>query len=67
MTSDFRWCHLPVSALNLAVPLTVSPNMTIHEVLELLHKEGYDQVPVIDDTGSVQFPVSPLVVTPLSV
>lgn len=40
-----------MSALNLAVPLTVSPDMTINEVLELLSNEGYDQVPVIDDTG----------------
>lgn len=47
----FRWWSLPVSALNLAVPLTVSPDMTINEVLELLNKEGYDQVPVIDDSG----------------
>lgn len=44
---------MPVSALNLAVPLTVSPEMSIHEVLELLNKEGYDQVPVVDDTGYV--------------
>ena len=47
----YRWWSLPVSALNLAVPLTVSPDMTINEVLELLSNEGYDQVPVIDDTG----------------
>lgn len=25
--------------------------MTINEVLELLNKEGYDQVPVVDDVG----------------
>lgn len=53
MDSMSKWWSLPVSALNLAVPLTVSPDMTINEVLELLNKEGYDQVPVIDDTGSI--------------
>ena len=42
-----------MSALNLATPLTVSPDMPISDVLELIHKEGYDQVPVIDDDGLV--------------
>ncbi|KAF6021025.1 CBS [Bugula neritina] len=50
---EVKWWSRPVSALNLAVPLTVSPDMTITEVLELLNKEGYDQVPVLDDDGSI--------------
>ncbi|XP_067937979.1 cystathionine beta-synthase-like [Watersipora subatra] len=48
-----KWSTLPVSALNLSVPLTVSPDMQISEVLELLNKEGYDQVPVLDETGEI--------------
>ena len=42
-----------MSAINLQAPLTVHPNVTIQETLSLLSKEGYDQVPVVDDSGYV--------------
>jgi len=40
-----------VSALKLQSPLTVTPSVTIGETLELLNKEGFDQVPVVDKDG----------------
>ena len=46
-----RWWKLSVSALSLQAPLTVHPNVTIQETLTLLNKEGFDQVPVVDDSG----------------
>jgi len=48
------WWKLSVSALSLQAPLTVHPNVTIQETLTLLNKEGFDQVPVVDDSGEVQ-------------
>lgn len=46
-----RWWSLNVSALNLLAPLTVMPSVTIQDTLDLLNKEGFDQVPVVDETG----------------
>lgn len=47
------WWNLKVSALNLLAPLTVMPNVTIQDTLDLLNKEGFDQVPVVDESGAV--------------
>lgn len=47
------WWKLHVSALNLHSPLTVTPNVTIEETLEILNAEGFDQVPVVDEQGTI--------------
>jgi hypothetical protein len=47
----FRWWNLPVSSLDLRAPLTVTPTVTIQEALDLLNKEGFDQVPVVNEAG----------------
>ena len=48
------WGSLRVSALDLNAPLTVHRKVTIQETLTLLDREGFDQVPVIDDNGEVE-------------
>ena len=48
-----RWWNLRVSSLNLNAPLTVSPDVSIQETINLLSKEGFDQVPVMDADGWV--------------
>lgn len=48
-----RWSSLHVSALQLRAPLTVTPTVTIQETLEILNKEGFDQVPVVNDAGDI--------------
>ncbi|KAJ8316034.1 hypothetical protein KUTeg_006048, partial [Tegillarca granosa] len=48
-----RWWNLNVSALELRAPLTVTPTVTIQETLDLLNKEGFDQVPVVNDAGDI--------------
>lgn len=48
-----RWSNLKVSSLKLLAPLTVMPTVTIQETLDLLNKEGFDQVPVVDESGYV--------------
>ncbi len=40
-----------MSALNLNAPLTVHPDVSIQDTLKLLDKEGFDQVPVVDEAG----------------
>ncbi|CAH1796443.1 unnamed protein product [Owenia fusiformis] len=52
-TAQTWWWNLKVSALNLNAPLTVFPHISIQEVQHLLHTEGFDQVPVVDETGKV--------------
>lgn len=47
------WWHQPVSALKLKAPLTVNPTVSIQDALRLLSREGFDQVPVVDETGHV--------------
>ena len=49
----FRWWNLPVSSLDLRAPLTVTPTVTIQEALDLLNKEGFDQVPVVNEAGTI--------------
>ena len=46
-----RWWNLSVSALNLNAPLTVHPDVSIQDTLKLLHREAFDQVPVVDESG----------------
>ncbi|KAK3605456.1 hypothetical protein CHS0354_001426 [Potamilus streckersoni] len=52
-SSKTWWSNLHVSALELRAPLTVTPNVTIQETLEILNKEGFDQVPVVDEEGTI--------------
>ena len=40
-----------MNALKLNSPVTVSPQVTIQDALRLLSREGFDQAPVVDDTG----------------
>lgn len=47
------WWNLHVSALNLHSPSTVAPDVTIEETLEILNREGFDQVPVVDEQGTI--------------
>ncbi|KAK7491019.1 hypothetical protein BaRGS_00017715 [Batillaria attramentaria] len=47
------WWNLRVSALELQAPLTVTPSVTLQDSLDLLNKEGFDQVPVVDESGAI--------------
>ena len=40
--------------MDLSAPLSISPTLTVDQTLEIMDKEGYDQLPVIDETGYVQ-------------
>jgi len=48
------WWNMKVGALNLNAPLTVSTDVSIQETLNLLDKEAFDQVPVVDDNGEIK-------------
>jgi cystathionine beta-synthase len=46
-----RWGKLEVACLNLVSPLTVLPAVTCQECIDIMRKEGFDQLPVVDNGG----------------
>ncbi|KAJ9574722.1 hypothetical protein L9F63_008092, partial [Diploptera punctata] len=48
------WSNLKVACLNLEAPLSVLPTVTCQEAVDIMRKEGFDQLPVIDEAGVVQ-------------
>lgn len=53
---SLRWWHLRVQELSLSAPLTVLPTVTCEHTIEILREKGFDQVPVVDESGSVSDP-----------
>lgn len=49
----FRWWNISVQELSLSAPLTVLPTVTCAKTIEILREKGFDQVPVVDESGYV--------------
>uniref|UniRef100_A0ACB8FHV7 Uncharacterized protein n=1 Tax=Sphaerodactylus townsendi TaxID=933632 RepID=A0ACB8FHV7_9SAUR len=47
------WWHLKVQELCLSAPLTVLPSVTCEKTIEILREKGFDQVPVVDESGVI--------------
>ncbi|XP_036302591.1 cystathionine beta-synthase isoform X2 [Pipistrellus kuhlii] len=47
------WWHLQVQELSLSTPLTVLPTVTCKHTIEILREKGFDQVPVVDESGVI--------------
>ncbi len=45
------WWDVPVSRLPLRAPVTVSPEMTCHDAVAIMNREGVHQLPVVRDEG----------------
>lgn len=48
------WSNIKVSALNLQAPLSITPSMTCQAAVDIMKKEGFDQLPVIDNEGNIK-------------
>jgi cystathionine beta-synthase len=48
------WNDQPVSHLQLNTPLIVSPDVSCSQCVDILNKNGYDQLPCIDAAGNIQ-------------
>lgn len=48
-----RWWNVSVQELSLSAPLTVLPTVTCAKTVEILREKGFDQVPVVDESGYV--------------
>ena len=46
-----RWFSEKVSSLELCAPLTISPDLSVGQTIEIMNSEGYDQLPVINSEG----------------
>lgn len=53
-TEGHPWWNNKVSNLHLRPPLTVTETVTCQEVIDIMHNEDIDQIPVIDANGSAK-------------
>lgn len=42
---------MKVSSLNLEAPLSIVPSVSCQEAIDIMKKEGFDQLPVVDNGG----------------
>ncbi len=49
--SSVRWVHQTVGQLPQRTPLTVLPDVTVSTAVEILKREGFDQIPVVNHDG----------------
>ncbi|XP_010634808.1 cystathionine beta-synthase [Fukomys damarensis] len=47
------WWHLRVQELSLSAPLTVLPSVTLEHTIAILREKGFDQAPVVDESGAI--------------
>ncbi|XP_020611099.1 cystathionine beta-synthase-like [Orbicella faveolata] len=51
--NKFWWWTKKVSSLNLPTPLTVLPSVTCQQSIDIMDREGFDQLPVVNEAGLV--------------
>nr|XP_019601224.1 PREDICTED: cystathionine beta-synthase isoform X2 [Rhinolophus sinicus] len=47
------WWHHRVQELSLSAPLTVLPTVTCEHTIQILREKGFDQAPVVDESGVI--------------
>jgi cystathionine beta-synthase len=47
------WFNQPVSSMPQQFPMTLAPSVTCGDAVEILQREGFDQMPVVDESGAV--------------
>lgn len=48
------WFGEKVSSMEMCAPLSVLPDITVEQTIEIMNSEGYDQLPVINNAGAIQ-------------
>ena len=43
-----------MSSLELSAPLTISPDLSVEQTIDIMNSEGYDQLPVISSDGKIE-------------
>ena len=49
--SKLWWHGEKVSSMEIAAPLSILPHLTVEQAIEIMIEEGYDQLPVVNETG----------------
>ncbi|XP_068226949.1 cystathionine beta-synthase isoform X5 [Palaemon carinicauda] len=52
--NKYWWSGVRVSTLPLPAPLTVLPTIACQDAIAIMQREGYDQLPVVDQEGIIQ-------------
>jgi len=47
------WADQKVSSLELSAPLSILPSVTVEQAVDIMVKEGFDQLPVITESGKI--------------
>ncbi|KAJ0005546.1 hypothetical protein NQD34_015440, partial [Periophthalmus magnuspinnatus] len=47
------WWDITVQNLPLSTPVSVSPSVSCQKTIEVLQEKGFDQVPVVEDSGTI--------------
>ena len=47
------WAEEKVSSLELSAPLSILPSVTVEQAVDIMVKEGFDQLPVITQSGKI--------------
>ena len=47
------WADQKVSSLDLSAPLSILPSVTVEQAVDIMVKEGFDQLPVITESGKI--------------
>jgi len=50
---DTWWADEKVSSLDLSAPLTILPTVTVEQAIDIMVREGFDQLPVITESGKI--------------
>jgi cystathionine beta-synthase len=53
-TSGEWWSERPIADLQLNTPITVSPEITCSECVDILNRQGYDQLPCLGPNGDIE-------------
>uniref|UniRef100_A0A8C0C3A9 Cystathionine beta-synthase n=1 Tax=Buteo japonicus TaxID=224669 RepID=A0A8C0C3A9_9AVES len=51
--SSNRWWNIKVQKLNLSAPLILLPEVSCQKAIEILQEKGYDQAPVVAESGLI--------------
>lgn len=47
------WYNLPIASLPAKFPMVLAPKITCGDAVDIMRREGFDQMPVLDDKGTI--------------
>jgi len=53
LANKLWWWNLKISQLSLQAPVTISPSVSVQDATDVMDKEAFDQLPVINEDGSI--------------